>query len=195
MFLMNERIHFWMKMGSHPRWQLKQDAKIHSFHVSVTYRQTAQRADLTSGRTHVKIGSCKYYLIRPSWHSVRHILSHMIGHCMREVMSQGVHSLILTSGTLAPLTSFASEMQLPFPVSLENPHIIQGNQFWVRKKINLLTTWQTLDVTSSWLWNTMLNAADKKETYMKFLDRSVRYPKDRMARRFVHLMQIGWSST
>ena len=51
---------------------------------------------------------------------------------MREVMSQGVHSLILTSGTLAPLTSFTSEMQLPFRVTLENPHIIKSNQFWVR---------------------------------------------------------------
>lgn len=34
---------------------------------------------------------------------------------MRELVCQGVHTLILTSGTLAPLSSFALEMQMYEP--------------------------------------------------------------------------------
>lgn len=34
------------------------------------------------------------------------------GRSMRELTHQGVHTLILTSGTLAPLSSFALEMQM-----------------------------------------------------------------------------------
>lgn len=34
------------------------------------------------------------------------------GHSMRELLRQGVRSLILTSGTLAPLSSFTLEMQM-----------------------------------------------------------------------------------
>jgi hypothetical protein len=37
-------------------------------------------------------------------------------------------SILLTSGTLSPLDSFAHELQLPFDVRLENPHIIQPSQ-------------------------------------------------------------------
>ncbi|XP_076973603.1 regulator of telomere elongation helicase 1 isoform X2 [Tamandua tetradactyla] len=53
------------------------------------------------------------------------------GHTMQELIRQGVRSLILTSGTLAPVSSFALEMQIPFPVSLENPHVIEEHQIWV----------------------------------------------------------------
>ena len=34
------------------------------------------------------------------------------------------HSVVLTSGTLAPMTSFASELGCKFPVSLENGHVV-----------------------------------------------------------------------
>ena len=34
------------------------------------------------------------------------------GHSMRELVRQGVRTLILTSGTLAPVSSFALEMQV-----------------------------------------------------------------------------------
>ena len=39
-----------------------------------------------------------------------------------------VRSFLLTSGTLAPLASFAAELQLPFPITLENPHVIDPSQ-------------------------------------------------------------------
>uniref|UniRef100_A0A452VB14 Regulator of telomere elongation helicase 1 n=1 Tax=Ursus maritimus TaxID=29073 RepID=A0A452VB14_URSMA len=53
------------------------------------------------------------------------------GHSMRELVRQGVRTIILTSGTLAPVSSFALEMQIPFPVCLENPHVIGKQQIWV----------------------------------------------------------------
>ncbi|CAL4105445.1 unnamed protein product, partial [Meganyctiphanes norvegica] len=53
------------------------------------------------------------------------------GFGMKELYEQGVRSIILTSGTLSPLASFTTELQVPFPIQLENPHIIQGHQVWV----------------------------------------------------------------
>jgi len=43
----------------------------------------------------------------------------------------GVRSMVLTSGTLSPMDSFASELALPFPVRLENPHVIDASQIFV----------------------------------------------------------------
>ncbi|CAK8535776.1 unnamed protein product [Lathyrus sativus] len=43
---------------------------------------------------------------------------------------EGVRSIILTSGTLSPLDSFAEELKLDFPIRLENPHVIGPNQIW-----------------------------------------------------------------
>ncbi|KAK7078302.1 Regulator of telomere elongation helicase 1 [Halocaridina rubra] len=53
------------------------------------------------------------------------------GFGMRDLTEQGVKCILLTSGTLSPLESFVSELQVPFPVQLENPHIIQRHQVWV----------------------------------------------------------------
>jgi regulator of telomere elongation helicase 1 len=47
---------------------------------------------------------------------------------MKDLVEEGVRCVILTSGTLAPLNSFAAELQVPFPITLENPHIIGSNQ-------------------------------------------------------------------
>ncbi|XP_042703328.2 regulator of telomere elongation helicase 1 isoform X9 [Chrysemys picta bellii] len=53
------------------------------------------------------------------------------GYSMHELVRQGVRTIILTSGTLSPLSSFTMEMQIPFPVCLENPHVIDKHQIWV----------------------------------------------------------------
>uniref|UniRef100_A0A672UHH9 Regulator of telomere elongation helicase 1 n=1 Tax=Strigops habroptila TaxID=2489341 RepID=A0A672UHH9_STRHB len=53
------------------------------------------------------------------------------GYSMHELVRQGVRTIILTSGTLSPLSSFTMEMQIPFPVRLENPHVIDKHQLWV----------------------------------------------------------------
>jgi regulator of telomere elongation helicase 1 len=42
-----------------------------------------------------------------------------------------VRSLILTSGTLSPMNSFAKELGVPFEVRLENAHVIGPQQAWV----------------------------------------------------------------
>ncbi|KAK3736262.1 hypothetical protein QZH41_008088 [Actinostola sp. cb2023] len=53
------------------------------------------------------------------------------GHAMQSLMAHGVRSLILTSGTLSPLSSFTAELQIPFKIHLENPHVIEKHQIWV----------------------------------------------------------------
>ncbi|KAI3995365.1 hypothetical protein MKX01_015105 [Papaver californicum] len=52
------------------------------------------------------------------------------GITMVEFSKLGVGSIILTSGTLSPLDSFAQELKLEFPIRLENPHVISSNQIW-----------------------------------------------------------------
>ena len=52
------------------------------------------------------------------------------GLTMKELINQGVRCIVLTSGTLSPLNSFKSELQIPFPVQLENPHVIERHQIW-----------------------------------------------------------------
>ncbi|EEC70994.1 hypothetical protein OsI_02661 [Oryza sativa Indica Group] len=53
------------------------------------------------------------------------------GLAMEEFLKLGVRSIILTSGTLSPLDSLALELNLEFPVRLENPHVIASDQIWV----------------------------------------------------------------
>uniref|UniRef100_UPI001E244582 regulator of telomere elongation helicase 1 isoform 5 n=1 Tax=Rattus norvegicus TaxID=10116 RepID=UPI001E244582 len=92
--------------------------KVH-IHPETSHRRAAQRSDAWSTTASRKQGKVlSYWCFSPS-------------HSMRELVQQGVRTLILTSGTLAPLSSFALEMQIPFPVCLENPHIIDKNQLWV----------------------------------------------------------------
>nr|XP_019608929.1 PREDICTED: regulator of telomere elongation helicase 1 isoform X1 [Rhinolophus sinicus] len=95
-----------------------QSYKVH-IHPDASHRKTAQRSDAwgsTAARRQGKVLS--YWCFSP-------------GHSMRELAHQGVRSLILTSGTLAPVSSLALEMQIPFPVCLENPHVIDKHQIWV----------------------------------------------------------------
>ena len=53
------------------------------------------------------------------------------GIALEELKRLGVNSIILTSGTLSPLTSFQLDMKVPFAVQLENPHVIKDSQVWV----------------------------------------------------------------
>ncbi|XP_062214146.1 regulator of telomere elongation helicase 1 homolog isoform X2 [Phragmites australis] len=53
------------------------------------------------------------------------------GLAMEEFLKLGVRSIILTSGTLSPLESLAMELNLEFPVRLENPHVISPDQICV----------------------------------------------------------------
>lgn len=50
---------------------------------------------------------------------------------MEQMVEQGIRSVVLTSGTLSPLTPFISELGIPITVQLENPHIVTKEQVCV----------------------------------------------------------------
>ncbi|XP_049283993.1 regulator of telomere elongation helicase 1 homolog [Anopheles funestus] len=54
------------------------------------------------------------------------------GFGMKQLLDSGARSIILTSGTLAPLKPLISELNMPVAVSLENPHIIDPSQVYVK---------------------------------------------------------------
>ncbi|CAH2241029.1 jg4099 [Pararge aegeria aegeria] len=54
------------------------------------------------------------------------------GFGMKQLLDQNVKSIILTSGTLAPLKPLISELGIPIGVQLENPHIVKSNQIYVK---------------------------------------------------------------
>jgi hypothetical protein len=53
------------------------------------------------------------------------------GIALEDLKKLGVRSIILTSGTLSPMASFKKDMKLPFPIELENKHVIENKQIWV----------------------------------------------------------------
>ncbi|XP_015807540.3 Fanconi anemia group J protein isoform X1 [Nothobranchius furzeri] len=46
-------------------------------------------------------------------------------------LSRSVHSIVLTSGTLSPMGSFSSELEVKFTNQLEANHVINKSQVWV----------------------------------------------------------------
>ncbi|OQR82959.1 hypothetical protein ACHHYP_15276 [Achlya hypogyna] len=53
------------------------------------------------------------------------------GVAMQEIYDQKVHNVILTSGTLSPLDTTTKELGIPFPVQLENGHVVDASQVWL----------------------------------------------------------------
>ena len=51
------------------------------------------------------------------------------GVCFDELLE--CKSIILTSGTLSPMMTFASELEVRFPVTLEANHVVDKSQVWV----------------------------------------------------------------
>ncbi|PAA58021.1 hypothetical protein BOX15_Mlig027287g1 [Macrostomum lignano] len=47
---------------------------------------------------------------------------------MLDLAAHGVRSIILTSGTLYPMEALRQDLQLPFPIELSNPHVIDRDQ-------------------------------------------------------------------
>ncbi|KAJ8016436.1 hypothetical protein DPEC_G00007190 [Dallia pectoralis] len=92
--------------------------KVH-IHKDTSHHKKKQNTDVWSASSSKKQGNVlSYWCFSP-------------GFSMQELVRQGVRSIILTSGTLSPMSSFTSEMQIPFPVCLENPHVIQNDQIFV----------------------------------------------------------------
>src|SRR6218665_74218 len=48
-------------------------------------------------------------------------------------MSDRVRCIVLTSGTLSPMTSFQSELGIVFPIQLEANHVIANSQVCVAR--------------------------------------------------------------
>jgi len=61
------------------------------------------------------------------------------GLAMQMLTRSRVRSILLTSGTLSPLNSFAAELQLPFPITLENPHVIDPAQVTPPPSLDVLS--------------------------------------------------------
>lgn len=51
---------------------------------------------------------------------------------MEHLTGNNVRCIILTSGTLAPLTPLISELDIPIDIKLENPHIVDKSQVCVK---------------------------------------------------------------
>lgn len=54
---------------------------------------------------------------------------------MAALREMPLRSVLLTSGTLSPLESFAHELQLGFKYTLENPHVINPSQVSCTSKV------------------------------------------------------------
>ncbi|XP_061864757.1 regulator of telomere elongation helicase 1 isoform X2 [Colius striatus] len=101
-----------------PHRSISKYYKVH-IHLDNSNQKKKQRTDLWNSASTKKQGkTLSYWCFSP-------------GYSMHELVRQGVRTIILTSGTLSPLSSFTMEMQIPFPVCLENPHVISKHQLWV----------------------------------------------------------------
>ncbi|KAJ7524999.1 hypothetical protein O6H91_17G031600 [Diphasiastrum complanatum] len=90
-------------------------AAFYRVHIHESYSRSNEKAQ---GRAEKTTRTLSWWCFNP-------------GLAMQEFAKMGVRSIILTSGTLSPLDSFALELNLPFEVQLENPHVIGTNQLWV----------------------------------------------------------------
>ena len=48
-----------------------------------------------------------------------------------EELKEQTRSIVLTSGTLSPMLSFSSELDVKFPIQLEANHVIDKKQLWI----------------------------------------------------------------
>jgi regulator of telomere elongation helicase 1 len=92
-------------------------AKAKSYRVHITPKATPGGNNNNSGKSAGR--TISYWCFAPS-------------EAMRELANLNVRSILVTSGTLSPLESYALELGLPFPHRLENPHIIPHEQIHVR---------------------------------------------------------------
>lgn len=60
------------------------------------------------------------------------LMSWVLFSSMQYLLGKNVRSIILTSGTLAPLKPLISELDIPISVNLENPHIVGPSQVCVK---------------------------------------------------------------
>ena len=89
------------------------------------------------------------------------------GVVMSALKRLGVRSVVLTSGTLSPMGSFAHELRLPFPVRLENPHVVANDRVFGAvvpvgpsgKRLNSSYKFRDTDAYKTELGNVIVNVA------------------------------------
>ncbi|CAG8526701.1 10742_t:CDS:10 [Paraglomus brasilianum] len=97
--------------GSTEAEHCKQISKYYKLHVSLEKKEGG-RLSLGNGRI------VNFWCFSP-------------GLAMRDLVSGKCRSVILASGTLAPLSSFATELEIDFNVRLEGAHVISADQAMV----------------------------------------------------------------
>ena len=53
------------------------------------------------------------------------------GFSIKSLLNCGIRSLILTSGTLKPLSAFSKELDVNFQTSFSGDHVIRSEQAWL----------------------------------------------------------------
>ncbi|CAI5740061.1 unnamed protein product [Peronospora farinosa] len=87
------------------------------------------------------------------------------GVAFREICTNNVHNVILTSGTLSPLNTTIKELGIDFPVQLENNHVVDADQVWVGvvgtgvtgKRLNSSYNFRSTETYLLELGNTIVN--------------------------------------
>uniref|UniRef100_A0A0N5CD99 Helicase ATP-binding domain-containing protein n=1 Tax=Strongyloides papillosus TaxID=174720 RepID=A0A0N5CD99_STREA len=99
--------------------------------VSTVYADSFEKDDLTSSTiTCEQVASSffKLYITKSNKNIEFHYWCFSAGHAMRYIQSRGVHSIIVTSGTLSPLNQYINSIGIDFPVTLENEHAANYSQ-------------------------------------------------------------------
>jgi regulator of telomere elongation helicase 1 len=92
-------------------------AKAAFYRVHVSPKQAATA--LNGGRNQQQSRTVSFWCFAPSL-------------AMEELAGLKIRSILVTSGTLSPFPSYSLELGIPFPHTLENPHIIANEQIHVR---------------------------------------------------------------
>ncbi|XP_071807478.1 regulator of telomere elongation helicase 1-like [Asterias amurensis] len=106
-----------------PSGQVEDSGRCYKVHIHPSQQKKGGRTDLWTSKNPTKAANKQGYTLSYWCFSP--------GFTMKDLVAQGVRSIILTSGTLSPLNSFKSELQIDFPIQLENPHVIGKHQMTV----------------------------------------------------------------
>ncbi|PSN36239.1 hypothetical protein C0J52_20730 [Blattella germanica] len=95
--------------------------QITQVHVSVEENKSNKASSDSWGETKTKKGKEKFV----------NLMCFTPSFGMKQLLESNVRCIILTSGTLSPLPPLVSELSIPMPITLENPHVIGPGQVFV----------------------------------------------------------------
>jgi Rad3-related DNA helicase len=106
---------------------IKKDNELNSLDYKVFINEEEEKKDFNRSKNGT-------FYVNSSSKNNRRVLNYWAfspGIAMEELKKLGIRSIVLTSGTLSPLDAFKEDMKIKFPITLENPHVINSNQIWV----------------------------------------------------------------